>query len=147
MKWIKLDENAIEPTRATEDSAGYDFYANESVRIPPQTVAIVKTGISFEDMPKNGFLQLALRSSISIKRPFIMANGIGVIDADYAGNEIGIILFNRSLNIPAVVDKGEKLAQGILLKYNTVSNEIKPTKKRTGGYGHTDETEVDLSKE
>lgn len=136
MKWIKLTEDAIEPTRGTEDSAGYDFYANETVRVLPNQVVIVKTGISFEDMPKNGFIQLALRSSISIKRPFLMANGVGIIDADYAGNEIGIILWNRG-NIPAVVDKGEKFAQGILLKYNTVSVEEKPTTKRKGGYGST----------
>lgn len=136
MKWIKLDKEAIEPTRGTEESAGYDFYANETVRVLPNEVKIIKTGISFEDMPKNGFIQLALRSSISIKRPFIMANGVGIIDADYAGNEIGIILYNRG-NIPAVVDKGEKFAQGILLKYNTVTEEIKPTKKRNGGYGST----------
>lgn len=136
MKWIKLHEDAIIPTRGTEDSAGYDFFANEDVRILPNQVAVVKTGISFEDMPKNGFIQLALRSSISIKRPFIMANGVGIIDADYAGNEIGIILWNRG-NIPAVVDKGEKFAQGILLKYYTVEDETKPTTKRKGGYGST----------
>lgn len=136
MKWIKLDNEAIEPTRGTEDSAGYDFYANESVRLLPNEVKVVKTGISFENMPKNGFIQLALRSSISIKRPFLMANGVGIIDADYAGNEIGIILYNRG-TIPAVVDKGEKFAQGILLKYNTVSEEEKPTTKRKGGYGST----------
>lgn len=136
MKWIKLDKEAIEPTRGTEDSAGYDFYANESVRLLPNEVKVVKTGISFENMPKNGFIQLALRSSISIKRPFLMANGVGIIDADYAGNEIGIILYNRG-TIPAVVDKGEKFAQGILLKYNTVSEEEKPTTKRKGGYGST----------
>jgi dUTP pyrophosphatase len=136
MKWIKLHEDAIIPTRGTEESAGYDFYANETVRILPNQVAIVKTGITFEGMPKNGFIQLSLRSSISIKRPFLMANGVGIIDADYAGNEIGIILYNRG-TIPAIVDKGEKIAQGILLKYNTVSNEEKPTKKRVGGYGST----------
>jgi dUTP pyrophosphatase len=136
MKWIKLHEDAVEPTRATENSAGYDFYSNEDVRILPNEVKVVKTGISFEGLPANGFIQLQLRSSISIKRPFIMANGVGIIDADYAGNEIGIILWNRS-NIPAVVDKGEKFAQAILLKYNTIDGEEKPTAKRTGGLGST----------
>lgn len=145
MKWIKLTDDAIEPTRGTIKSAGYDFYANEDVRLLPGETKIVKTGITFEGMPKNGFIQLSLRSSISIKRPFLMANGVGIIDADYAGNEIGVILFNRG-NIPAVVDKGEKIAQGILLKYNTVTEEIIPTEERTGGYGSTDKSGVDISK-
>jgi dUTP pyrophosphatase len=136
MKWIKLNSEAILPTRGTESSAGYDFYANETVRVMPGEVVIIKTGISFENMPKDRFIQLALRSSISIKRPFIMANGVGVIDSDYAGNEIGIIVWNRG-DIPATVDKGEKFAQGIVLKYHTIDDEEKPTKKRSGGYGST----------
>lgn len=137
MKWLKLRDDAIIPTRATEHSAGYDFYAAETVRIMPGEVKIVPTGITFEGMAPDEFLQLSLRSSISIKRPFLLANGVGIVDSDYAGNEIGIILFNRSQNIPAVVDKGEKIAQGVILKYHTVAGEKKPTRKRTGGYGST----------
>lgn len=137
MKWVKLRDDAIIPTRATEHSAGYDFYAAETVRIMPGEVKIVPTGITFEGMQADEFLQLSLRSSISIKRPFLLANGVGIVDSDYAGNEIGIILFNRSQDIPAVVDKGEKIAQGVVLKYHTVTGEKKPTRKRTGGYGST----------
>lgn len=137
MKFIKLTEDAILPERKTENSAGYDFCANETVRIYPGEVVVVKTGITFEDMPEDMFLQLTLRSGTSIKRPFVMANGVGIIDSDYAGNEIGIILYNRSMTIPAVVDKGERIAQGILLKYLTTEGEVKPTEKRTGGMGST----------
>ena len=137
MKWVKLRDDAIIPTRATEHSAGYDFYAAETVRILPGEVKIVPTGITFEGMEADAFLQLSLRSGVSIKRPFLLANGVGIVDSDYAGNEIGIILFNRSQNIPAVVDKGERIAQGVILKYHTVAGEKKPTRKRTGGYGST----------
>lgn len=137
MEWVLLTEDAIEPTRGTKFSAGYDLYANETVRLNPGEVKVVKTGVSFKDMPDDQYLQVSLRSSISIKRPFIMANGYGLIDSDYAGNEIGIILFNRSTTTPAVVDKGEKIAQGVLLKYHTVPNEKKVTTERQGGYGST----------
>ena len=57
MKWKKLHEKAIIPKRATEHAAGYDFYALESVRIMPQETKIVRTGITFEDMPENMYLQ------------------------------------------------------------------------------------------
>jgi dUTP pyrophosphatase len=136
MKFIKLTETAILPTRGTENSAGYDFCADETVRIQPGGVSIVKTGISFENMPSDQYLQLSLRSSISIKRPFLLANGIGVVDSDFSPNEIGIILYNRS-DFPAVIDKGERIAQGILLKYYTEEETKKPTRKRTSGYGST----------
>lgn len=139
MKWKKLREDAIEPTRATENAAGYDFYAAESVRILPGEVKVIPTGITFEGMGTDEFLQLSLRSGISIKRPFLLANGVGIIDSDYEGQEIGIILFNRSQNIPAVIDKGERIAQGIILKYLKVENESKPKRKRTGGFGSTGE--------
>ena len=142
MEWIKLTEDAIEPTRATENSAGYDFYANETVRIPPLHVVAVKTGIGFTGMPSDGYLSMSLRSSISMLRPFIMPNAPAIIDADYDAKEdpekeIHIIIWNRSATVPAVVDKGEKIAQGILQKYYTVAGEDKPTKKRTGGLGST----------
>lgn len=137
MKFIKLHEDAILPVRATEHSAGYDFCALKSVHIPAGEVAIVPTGISFEDMDTDQYLQLSLRSGVSLKRPFIMANGYGLIDSDYAGKEIGIILYNRSWKTPALVDAGERLAQAVLLNYNTTTDETKPTKKRTGGYGST----------
>ena len=137
MRWKKLHDKAILPKRATEHAAGYDFYALESVRIMPQETKIVRTGITFEDMPENMYLQLSLRSGIALKRPFLLANGVGVVDSDYAGKEIGIILFNRSTNIPAVVDEGERIAQGVLLTYHTVDEEEKPKAKRRGGYGST----------
>ena len=137
MKWVKLRDDAIIPTRATEHSAGYDFYAAETVRIMPGEVKVVPTGITFEGMEADEFLQLSLRSGVSIKRPFLVANGVGIVDSDYADQEIGIILFNRSQNIPAVVDKGERIAQGVILKYYTAEGEKKPTRKRTGGYGST----------
>jgi dUTP pyrophosphatase len=136
MKWLLLNEDAIEPTRATKFSAGYDVHANETVRIMPHEVAVVKTGVSFEHLNPEHYLQLSLRSGFSIKRPFIMANGYGLIDADYAGNEIGVILWNRS-DYPAVIDKGERIAQIVELKYYTVDNEILPTVERDGGYGST----------
>lgn len=137
MRWMKLSKSAILPTRGTENSAGYDIYANEMIRILPGETKVVKTGITFEDLPENQYIQLSLRSSISIHRPFIQPNGVGVIDSDYAGREIGLILWNRG-DIPAVVDQGEKMAQAIILQYYTTENEIKPTTKRSGGYGSTD---------
>ena len=136
MEWLKLTEDAIEPTRATLLSAGYDVHANETVRFEAGEAKIVKTGISFKFLDPNHYLQLSLRSGFSLKRPFLMTNGYGLIDADYAGKEIGVLLWNRS-NMPATVDKGERIAQIVILPYFTADNEKKPTAKRTGGYGST----------
>jgi dUTP pyrophosphatase len=137
MKWTQLTETAVIPTRGTEYSAGYDFYADATVSIEPNGVAIIPTGISFVDMNNDEYLQLSLRSSTSLTRPVVLANGVGIVDSDYAGKEIGIIIRNMMPNMRLTVDKGTKLAQGILLKYLTVDNEEAITTKRTGGYGTT----------
>jgi dUTP pyrophosphatase len=137
MNWIKLNENAILPTRATTGSAGYDIFAAETVRLLPNECKIVKTGISFEGLEPNKYIQMSLRSSISIKRPFIMPNSPGIIDSDYSGNEIGVILWNRG-TVPAVVDSGEKIAQCIILEYHTVDDEKTIKRKRVSGFGSTD---------
>jgi dUTP pyrophosphatase len=137
MKWIKLKDDAIIPTRATIGSAGYDVYANETVRLLPNECKIIKTGISFKDLDTSQYIQMSLRSSISIKRPFIMPNSPAIIDSDYSGNEIGIILWNRG-NVPAVVDQGEKIAQCIIISYHTVDDEKTIKRKRVSGFGSTD---------
>lgn len=139
MKFIKLYEDTILPMRGTENSPAYDFFAAETVRIEPNGVAVVPTGISFEGMPTDQFLQLSLRGSISLHRPFLLANGVQIVGSDDEGLEIGIILYNRSNKIPAVVDRGEKIAQGILLNYHTIGSKKKPTKKKKDGYSSTDE--------
>lgn len=137
MRWIKVQDDAILPERKTENAAGYDVYANEDVLINPNSVAIVKTGISFEDLPADMYIQLQLRSSIALMRPLLLANGVGIVDSDYTGHEIGIMLFNRSMSVPCVVDKNERLAQAIILKYHTTDDEHTVTTKRKGGYGST----------
>lgn len=136
-EWRKFEKDAILPRRGTLNSAGYDFHANETVTIEPGQVAIVKTGVTFEDLPENMFIQLSLRSSISLKMPILMANGVGIIDADYAGNEIGFLLYNRMPNMKVTIDKGLRLGQGVLLPYGVAYSEIPPTDSRTGGYGST----------
>lgn len=136
-EWKKFEKDAILPRRGTLNSAGYDFHTNEEVRIPPGCAKVVKTGVTFEDLPENMYIQLSLRSSIALKRPLLMANGVGIVDADYAGNEIGFILFNRDNNMPVTIDKGERIGQGVLLPYGVAYSEIPPTEERVGGYGST----------
>lgn len=137
MKFIKLKDDAILPSRATAYSAGYDFYANEDVVIRGKETKLIKTDITFEGLPTDMFILLTLRSSIGLKTPIRLGNGVGVIDADYAGNPIGLILHNTSEQ-PYGVRKGDKLMQGIILSYGTLADEDKITAERSGGYGSTD---------
>jgi len=70
------------PNRATKNSAGYDFYSPIDISIPPQTKMTVWTDIK-SYMQDGEVLMLYVRSSIGIKKGLTLANGTGVIDADY----------------------------------------------------------------
>ena len=69
----------------------------------------------------------------------MLMNTVGIIDADYANNEkndgnIGFNLYNYSKE-PYIIREGDKLVQGILMKYAPIGEESHQT--RTGGFGST----------
>lgn len=127
------------PERKTSGSAGYDFEAAETVDIPPREIAFVSTGIK-AFMPQDEVLQMYVRSSLSFKKKLIKANAVGIIDSDYYNNpdnegEILLILYNYGDEV-AHIDKGERIAQGIFMKYLT-ADEDDNFVKRLGGFGST----------
>lgn len=138
----KITEDIKLPERSTLNSAGYDFFAIEDVTLPAKKLTRVMTGVKCELMP-NQVLILANRSSNPSKKGLILANGIGVIDADYYGNpdndgEIGFEFYNI-LDEDVVIKKGEKLGQGIIIKFDKTEDDYisNPYKTRVGGFGST----------
>lgn len=127
------------PERATENSAGYDFYCPLDVTIGPNASVIVPTGIKAK-METDEVLLLFNRSSNPTKKGLILINGVGVVDSDYYNNpdnegEIGFCFFNMGTE-DAVIKAGEKLGQGVFTSFLT-ADEVPPTNQRTGGFGST----------
>lgn len=138
----KITEDIKLPERSTLNSAGYDFFAIEDVTLPAKKLTRVMTGVKCELMP-NQVLILANRSSNPSKKGLILANGVGVIDADYYGNpdndgEMGFEFYNI-LDEDVVIKKGEKLGQGIIMKFDKTEDDYisNPYKTRVGGFGST----------
>lgn len=129
-----------EPRRKTESAAGFDFYSPVSVRIPIGGVVHIPTGIKCY-MPDNEYLQLSIRSGMATKG-IIMAQGVGIIDADYADCEendgnIGFTLINLS-GEPYKVKVGDRIGQGIFLEYKITDDDAKYSKEvRKGGFNST----------
>ncbi len=134
------------PKRSTKHSAGYDFEACEDVLIPSiqvhgfVTPVLVKTGIKAY-MQEDEYLQLANRSSNPIKRGLVMSNSIGVVDQDYYNNpdNEGHIMF-QFMNFgesDLIIRKGEKIGQGIFLKYYRTDEDEVSSEIRSGGFGST----------
>ena len=86
------------PERATENSAGYDFFAPEAITLPAKQLTRVMTGVKCK-LPPDMMLILANRSSNPSKKGLFLANGVGIVDADYYNNpnnegEIGFEFYN-----------------------------------------------------
>ena len=70
----------------------------------------------------------------------MLANGTGIIDADYYNNkdnEGHIMIPIRNLgSVPFEYDAGERLAQLVIMPYRITASD-RTTDKRTGGFGST----------
>ena len=130
------------PVRADERSAGYDFFCPIDVMLHPGQKMLVFTDVKAY-MESDEVLQLYPRSSMGIKKGLMLSNTVGVIDSSYYENEgndgnIGLPLLNTSgkgLQIKA----GERIAQGIFIKYLTADQDNVLSETRKGGMGSSGE--------
>ena len=126
------------PTRGTEHSAGYDFYSPVDVIIPPHEMVMIWTDVKAH-MYYDNTLLLIPRSSMG-KHPVMIANTVGCVDSDYYSNpdndgNIGFRLLNMS-DTPYEIKIGDRIGQGIFVKYGTVKDDTTTT-KRESGFGST----------
>lgn len=116
----------------------YDYILDEAVTIGANAQITIATGY-------RSVIEAGTWTAITVHEdavPFVMlANQIGVADADYAYNEstngnmfIGLVnLQNESITLP----KGTRLTQWRAETYYILEEEIKTDVIRTGGVGHT----------
>lgn len=127
------------PERSTKKAAGYDFYNLEEVTIEPNEIKYVKTGVK-ATFPEDIALLLLNRSSNPKKKGLELANGVGLVDADYYNNsdnegEIAFA-FKNIKSEPVTLQPGEKLGQGMFVSYfTTIDDNVE--KERQGGFGST----------
>lgn len=164
------DKDISLPMRKTAQSAGYDFQVAEDIIIQPYLYHIdrmkdampympyelsqmskwtkelnakprlVTTGIKCKLEPGT-YLELSMRSSTPLKHWLVLANAIGIIDADYYNNpdnegEIFFQVINLS-PFPIRLRKGDTIGQGIIKQY-LITEDDKSVGIRKGGFGSTD---------
>lgn len=111
----RLRPHATLPAYQTAGAAAFDLAAADDTTIQPGEVALVPTGLVIA-VPTGMFLAIFARSSTPLKRGLMVANGVGVVDSDYAGpaDEVKVAVVNiRSTAV--TVSRGERIAQGIFL--------------------------------
>jgi len=151
VKFKKLNNLAIVPTRQKTGDAGYDLYSIEDLKIKPLSRALVSTGLSIE-IPEGYYARIAPRSGLAVK------NGIdvlaGVVDSSYRG-EIKVVLMNLSIDLASMmgltpsiagstfdfkIKAGDRIGQLIIEKYHAVEwQEVEElsSSDRKGGFGST----------
>ena len=170
MKFERVSKypEAVLPVRKTATSAGYDFTVAEDIIMPscqqlldkfPKNQhdlvslegmsiltknlkakpTLVPTGIKCE-LNDNTYLELSVRSSCPLKYWLILANGVGIIDADYYNNpdNEGHIYFQMINLSPYDIQlhKGDVIGQGII-KYYLTTDDDNASGERLGGFGST----------
>lgn len=132
------------PKRGTSQSAGYDFYSLVDITLLPGETIKLPTGIKFKCDPDK-FLGAYPRSGHGFKYGVMLANTVGIIDADYynnPGNEGHIwvkLTYPQQASIsinPFVIKKGDAIFQGIIQPYFIVEDDDADG-ERVGGFGST----------
>ena len=128
------------PKRSTKNSAGYDIRSIEHKTIKSGESVVFRTGIKVE-MNEDEVFFIFDRSSFGFKYDIMLSNSVGVIDSDYYNNEdneghFSVKLINHG-DKEFKINIGDRIAQGIFMKYLTVDDEEKIDKKRKGGIGST----------
>ena len=130
------------PSYATDGSAALDLRAciESAVTLAPGERTLVRTGLAINMMDPALVAIVASRSGLSLKHGVRVAQGIGVIDADYHG-EIGVILANDGTE-PYTIEPGERIAQlmfqpVVRVDLHLVEDFSTDTKRGDGGFGST----------
>lgn len=136
---VKLDENAIMPTKAHPEDAGYDIYSPESFEIKAGEEVFIDSGVHME-IPM-GYVGMVKSKSGLNKNYGITCEG--VIDTGYTGG-IGIMM-RRSASCKNKntlrFERGDKLTQLVIMPIPittlSLTDELRKSDRGEGGFGST----------
>ena len=140
IKIKKLRPDALTPACGSEYAAGADLYAcmDRPVTVAPGDTQFIGTGLAME-LPTGYVGLIFARSGLACKQDLAPANKVGVLDSDYRG-EVCIALHNHG-KAERIVEPGERIAQLVLIRYETVcfteADTLEDTARGAGGFGST----------
>ena len=134
----RIDKSLPLPEYKTAGAVAFDLSARAAMTIAPKTIAYVPLNIALEP-PEGQMLMLAARSSLH-KKGVMMANGVGIGDRDFSGNndEYHAALYNFS-DTPVSIERGERILQGVFKPYEKAEwEEVDDLENADrGGFGTT----------
>lgn len=141
VKIKKVHPEAKMPVYGSDGAACFDFYAAHIVDTGFEHGRTVTygTGLQFE-VPDGHVMMIYSRSGHGFKQGITLANGTGVVDADYRG-EVLVKLTKRRSDILGMPCVGERIAQAMIIPVEQVAfeeaDELSDTERGDGGFGST----------
>ena len=136
VKFMRLNEEAIEPSYAHENDAGLDLFSVEEAVVPAGGSALVRTGVAIE-LPRGTEGQLRPLSGLALKNGITILNAPGTVDEGYRG-EIGVVLINHGRG-RFRVRRGMRIAQLVVARRLRVDvvhvEELTSSERGTRGFG------------
>ena len=131
---------AMEQHKDLDEPIGLDEMAALTKKLKTKPT-LVSTGVKCNLDNYENYLELSVRSSCPLKNWLILANGVGIIDADYYNNpdnegEIFFQVINLS-PLPIYLKKGDRIGQGIIKPYYKTEDDTQTDQIRSGGFGST----------
>lgn len=134
----RMDAGLPLPEYKTAGASAMDLCVRETATVAPKAVTVFPLNVAIRPPPGH-FVLMAARSSLQ-KRGLMLANGIGILDEDYAGDndEYHAALYNFT-DAPVEVKRGERVTQIIVLPYDKVAwkEELTLGNPDRGAYGTT----------
>jgi len=124
-----------------QGAACFDFISRETVTIPPHEIKPIRQNVALQ-VPDGHALLLFSRSSTPMRKGLMLANGVGVVDPFYCGDEDeNLAFFLNITDKPVTVEAGDKVAQGMIIKTEPIEwDEVEAfNDEGHGGYRHAKE--------
>ena len=115
LEFARLTADAVAPSRAHDDDAGYDLRAAETASIAPGDRASVGTGVAVAIPDGHAGLVLP-RSGLALRHGIALVNAPGLIDAGYRG-ELRVLLLNTDRSESFEVAVGDRIAQLVIVRH------------------------------
>jgi dUTP pyrophosphatase len=137
LRFARLSEAALLPTRAHEGDAGLDLYAAEPAHIGPGERWSVSTGLAVEIPDGHAGLVLP-RSGLARKHGISLVNSPGLIDSGYRG-ELTVLMLNTDPAEVYRVEPGDRIAQLVVVAVEATepveAEELSESARGEGGFG------------
>jgi dUTP pyrophosphatase len=137
LRFARLRDSAVLPTRAHDGDAGIDLYAAEAAHLGPGERWSVPTGVAVE-IPEGHAGLVLPRSGLAREHGIALVNSPGLIDSGYRG-EVRVLLLNTDPAEVYRVAPCDRIAQLMVVPFAAVepveAEALVDSARGDGGFG------------